>query len=151
MEDATILTASQPRSRHLWWEAGVLVLMDQTLLPGEEKFLRLTTLDEVVEAIYKLRVRGAPAIGIAAAYGVLLAFQEIPPSSIEALKKRFNEARQLLFKARPTAVNLGWALDRMGRAIGRYTGNNPEELMEQLTLEAFSIHAEDIEIGRAHV
>ncbi len=144
MEDTPILTTHHPRSRHLWWDADGLVLMDQTLLPDDEKFLRLTTLDEVAEAIYKLRVRGAPAIGIAAAYGVLVAFRDIPPSSIEMLKKRFGEVRRRLFKARPTAVNLGWALDRMGRVMGHYTGDDPKELLEQLTLEAFSIHAEDI-------
>ena len=90
----------------LRWEDGVLVLLDQTRLPAEEVWLRCETPEQVADAIRRLSVRGAPAIGIAAAYGMCLAAPE-----------RFDEAAVLLRSARPTAVNLGWSVDRV-RAAG---------------------------------
>jgi methylthioribose-1-phosphate isomerase len=101
-------------------QEGVLVILDQTLLPNETKYLRLAVLEEVWEAIRRLRVRGAPAIGIAAAYGAYLALRNNPdwglgdgsgwPREVETL---FATAKNRLASARPTAVNLFWALDRM--------------------------------------
>ncbi|MFL5909434.1 MAG: S-methyl-5-thioribose-1-phosphate isomerase [Gaiellaceae bacterium] len=92
----------------LRWRDGVLELLDQTRLPGEEVWLRCQTPDDVAGAIRRLAVRGAPAIGIAAAYGLALA--EPTPEAVE-------EAARLLGDTRPTAVNLGWALERGRRAF----------------------------------
>jgi methylthioribose-1-phosphate isomerase len=92
----------------LRWHDGVLELLDQTRLPGEEVWLRCQTPDDVAVAIRRLAVRGAPAIGIAAAYGLALAEPE--PDAVE-------EAIRLLGDTRPTAVNLGWALERARRAL----------------------------------
>jgi len=87
--------------RPLRFEDGALVLLDQTLLPNEERWIRLTTPDEVVEAIRSLRVRGAPAIGCAGAYAMVLAGDDAEKSA------------QKIASARPTAVNLSWAVERM--------------------------------------
>src|SRR5436189_739058 len=92
----------------LRWRDGALEILDQTRLPVEEVWLRCETPDEVADAIRRLAVRGAPAIGIAAAYGLALA----EPSG-EAIER----AAALLGSTRPTAVNLGWALERGRRAF----------------------------------
>ncbi|MEA2441630.1 MAG: methylthioribose-phosphate isomerase [Thermoleophilaceae bacterium] len=89
--------------RGLRFEEGALLLLDQTALPAEERWLRLTSAAEVAEAIRRLAVRGAPAIGLAAAYG--LALEQSQGGEVEA-------AAELLRSTRPTAVNLAWAIDR---------------------------------------
>jgi methylthioribose-1-phosphate isomerase len=89
------------------WREDALELLDQTLLPGEEHVLRCTTPEDVADAIRRLAVRGAPAIGIAAAYGVVLGGRD-----------RIDEVCALLAATRPTAVNLHWALERMRTADG---------------------------------
>ena len=136
--------AEFPRSRHLWWEDGTLVLLDQTRLPDEEKFLRLNDLEEVIEAIYKLRVRGAPAIGIAAAYGILVAMKNEIGKPLPLFVEEFVHARDFLFNARPTAVNLGWALAQMADVVNNYRQSDARGLYDRLELKAFAIHSEDI-------
>src|SRR6476620_9024259 len=89
------------------WRDDALELLDQTLLPGEERLLRCTTPEQVADAIRRLAVRGAPAIGVAAAYGVALGGRE-----------RIDAVVELLGATRPTAVNLHWALERMRSAPG---------------------------------
>ncbi len=93
--------------------SGVLSVLDQTRLPGETAFLYLTTADTVAEAIRSLRVRGAPAIGLAAAWGTVLGVQSASGSTRAELAGAFSDAVALLASSRPTAVNLRWALDRM--------------------------------------
>ncbi len=101
----------------LRWEGGSLRLLDQTLLPDDEVWLDLRHPDQVADAIRRLAVRGAPAIGVAAAYGLVLAFAEpLPDESVAGLERRLDEVAELLAATRPTAVNLRWALDR-GRAV----------------------------------
>src|ERR1700690_733024 len=91
-------------------DTGELVLLDQTLLPGEVRYLRLTEPEQVREAIYNLRVRGAPAIGVAAAYGASLGPCRSPAAEVTGIARDFLAATSLLKAARPTAVNLAWAL-----------------------------------------
>jgi methylthioribose-1-phosphate isomerase len=91
------------------WKDDALELLDQTRLPGEEVWLRCTTAEDVAAAIRRLAVRGAPAIGVAAAYGVVLGIRA---------GDDFDTVRSLLASTRPTAVNLGWALDRMQEVAG---------------------------------
>src|ERR1700748_2808705 len=91
----------------LAWRVGAPPRLGQTLLPGEERVLRGTTAEEVADAIRRLAVRGAPAIGVAAAYGVALGGRE-----------RIDAVCDLLGATRPTAVNLRWALERMRNAPG---------------------------------
>ena len=90
-----------------------LDIIDQTLLPGTIKRINLNTKEEIWEAIKKLRVRGAPAIGAAAAYGIALLASGIAGDQYDAFYGRFKELKDYLASSRPTAVNLFWALNRM--------------------------------------
>jgi len=121
------------------WAGGpALRILDQTLLPGEERYLTLTTIDDVVEAIRRLRIRGAPLIGIAAAMGVAAAARRLGGS---ATRPMVDEACQTLAATRPTAVNLAWALARIqARASGAAEGIG---LGEALIEEAQAIWDED--------
>ena len=123
------------------WQGDHLCLLDQTRLPTEQIALECRTVDDVWHAIKRLSVRGAPAIGIAAAYGVCLA----PPGEHLA-------ACDHLATSRPTAVNLFWALDRMRKVLDTHHDSSDEQLREQLVNTARAIHDEDrqqcAEIGR---
>lgn len=120
-------------------------LLDQTQLPQREVVLRLTRVCEIAEAIRTMRVRGAPAIGIAAAYGMVLGMEnEDRPLS----PARMNEIAEELRSTRPTAANLSWAIERMLQVFRQYAGNPPEEVCETMLAEARRIHAEDIEANR---
>ncbi len=131
----------------LRWEddsGGQLVLIDQTRLPVD--FVELTCLDEemVWEAIRVLRVRGAPAIGIAAAYGVCLGLKSCRDRSLEEFFQRLEEVADYLAGSRPTAVNLFWALERIRRKANELRGDHtPEQIYQALLAEARAIHAED--------
>jgi methylthioribose-1-phosphate isomerase len=128
----------------LRWEGSALVILDQTELPLRRVEKRLGTDEEVREAIGVLRVRGAPAIGVSAAYGLclgLLHWRERAPAAAEAKAEAARRADRLA-SVRPTAVNLRWALDRMLRALGAgvAAGGSPWGALEA---EARLIHAED--------
>lgn len=129
-----------PIPQPIGWTADQRVrLLDQTRLPHDECYLELETVQEIAEAIRLLRVRGAPLIGIAAAMGLTLAARRRAAGSNEL--KDLSEARDLLRATRPTAVNLGWALDRMWRraeAVGEKGG-----LHAELVAEADAIWRED--------
>ena len=121
-----------------------LVIIDQTKLPGTVDFLSLTSQEDIRGAIYLLRVRGAPAIGVAAAIGVYLAALEIDTEDYGEFYARFKKAKDYLASASPTAVNLFWALDRMERVV---TGNGDvsvAEIKEKLRVEVAAIREEDI-------
>ncbi len=128
-------------------EAGdALVIIDQTLLPNEVRYLRLSETEDICEAIRMLRVRGAPAIGVAAAFGAYLAARFAPDEQLEG---SFLAACDALAASRPTAVNLFWALDRMRRAYAAVRGGEPGEIRRALRREAQAIMDEDIEISRS--
>lgn len=128
-------------------EAGdALVIIDQTLLPNEVRYLRLRETEDICEAIRLLRVRGAPAIGVAAAFGAYLAARFAPDEQLEG---SFLAACDALAASRPTAVNLFWALDRMRRAYAAVRGGEPGEIRRALRREAQAIMDEDIEISRS--
>ena len=129
-------------------EASALVIIDQTRLPNERKILRLTTQKEIWDAIYLLQVRGAPAIGVAAAYGIYLAARGIDTTDYDVFVKKFSEARDYLNSARPTAVNLSWALSRMGKIVEAGREDGVAEIKKRLLAEARAIQAEDIEMCR---
>lgn len=124
---------------------GHLVMIDQTLLPGETKELPCRDVDTIFEAIRSLRVRGAPAIGISAAYGVCVGLQPFLRDRQHEFFDRANEVIDYLATSRPTAVNLFWALDRMrARAAALHsTGHAPREALTTLLAEAKAIHEED--------
>lgn len=123
---------------------GGIDLLDQTKLPGRTVVLRITDVAGVAEAIKTMRVRGAPAIGITAAYGMVLGLER---------DEEMNRVAETLRATRPTAVNLTWAIERMLDAFRRHEGAPTEDLHAAMLSEARQIHSEDIEanknIGRA--
>ncbi|WP_280770574.1 S-methyl-5-thioribose-1-phosphate isomerase [Salipaludibacillus daqingensis] len=125
-----------------------LVLLDQTVLPEQMTFLSLTKVEEVWDAIYHLKVRGAPAIGIAAAYGVYLAVKPSSAETTAAFYKDFKKAKAYLASSRPTAVNLFWALDRMERRFVKEMEENkgPVEVKHALYHESEMIRDEDEQV-----
>ncbi|MGQ0658959.1 MAG: S-methyl-5-thioribose-1-phosphate isomerase [Chromatiales bacterium] len=126
------------------WRDGALVLLDQRRLPADEVYLRLSSAGEAAEAITAMVVRGAPAIGIAAAYAVVLAARAAFRETGAAWRERIQPDLQRLREARPTAVNLAWALARMQRRFDAIDGD-PETV---LAAEARAIHEEDIAANR---
>ncbi|MBH5318541.1 S-methyl-5-thioribose-1-phosphate isomerase [Paenibacillus sp. GSMTC-2017] len=132
----------------LIWTGDKLDLLDQRLLPEEIVYLPLTTSEGVWEAIRHLKVRGAPAIGIAAAYGVVLASRSA--ASVEEWIVAVQKEAEYLATSRPTAVNLFWALDRMKAAATRLAEQQLtiEQCIESLEIEAIAIQSEDEETNR---
>lgn len=129
--------------------ASALVILDQTLLPAEEKYLTLHTLPEIEEAIRHLKVRGAPAIGIAAAYGAYVCSRQITAASYGEFSAGFGRICDRLFRSRPTAVNLGAALRRMEKVVREHPASDRPLLDALLLNEARAIHAEDAAACRA--
>lgn len=128
---------------------GRIRMIDQTLLPGEFAHLETTNVEAVWEAIKMLRVRGAPAIGIAAAMGVVVAVQGSNAATTDQLLRELGDAADYLATSRPTAVNLFWALDRMRDVAAEHAREEPSALKERLAKEAVTILEEDIEMCRA--
>lgn len=126
---------------------GHVDLLDQTRLPGAEVRLRIDRLDAMIDAILRLAVRGAPAIGIAAAYGLVIGTREALERGEDFVDGCENAAARLR-ASRPTAVNLGWALDRLRARLTREPGDDASRL-EALLDEARAIHAEDRRLCRA--
>ncbi len=128
---------------------GYLRLIDQTQLPGELSYVDCHDAETVWEAIKSLRVRGAPAIGVAAAYGVCLGVRPALAAGGSVLLARLDEVADYLATSRPTAVNLFWALDRMRAAGHRLSDRPPGEILAALLAEARTIEAEDRQMCRA--
>ena len=131
------------------WEDGRLVLLDQTKLPTEEVERACASWPEAAEAIRTLVVRGAPAIGVAAAFGVVLAARASGATNHAALLADLEEAIKGLAATRPTAVNLFWALDRMRRLVVASADLPPARLRDRLLEEAQVILSEDLAANRA--
>jgi methylthioribose-1-phosphate isomerase len=141
---AEIDYARYDRIRPIRWTGAALELLDQRKLPFEVEYLACHTSDEVAGAIHALAVRGAPAIGIAAAWGVVLAAREIDATDANDAASRLEPALHRLNAARPTAVNLAWALARMRGALVRADGDWREALVK----EARAIDSEDLAANR---
>lgn len=132
------------------WRDSRLSILDQTKLPGEQCFIALDTIEAVFEAIKSLRVRGAPAIGITAAYGVLVGLHRSGVINVSDALSEVDKITAYLATSRPTAVNLFWALDRMRRTAQE--AGTPGVLAEFITAlenEARAIHMEDIRLCKA--
>jgi methylthioribose-1-phosphate isomerase len=127
------------------WDDGKVVLLDQTLLPDREEYLTCETPEEVAAAIGRLSVRGAPAIGVAGAYGAALAAHRLPDGSPVEFRRRLEKDLAMLRVARPTAVNLPWAIDRMRAVLERLDGSPVPEQKRALLDEARRIDREDVE------
>ncbi len=130
--------------RPLDWTGDRLVLLDQTRLPAEETYREYADAEGVARAIETMVVRGAPAIGVAAAYGVVLAARTAAEGAPDRFRGAVAAAADRLARTRPTAVNLFWALDRMGRVLGRVAGKAPAAAVAELEAEARRIHTEDV-------
>ena len=131
------------------WDNGSLFIIDQTLLPTEFTEIHLSTVAQTWEAIKALRVRGAPAIGVCAAYGVLVGIQEHKPADTAGVLAAVQKTADYLATSRPTAVNLFWALDRMRRTAAENGGLDAKSLIARLETEANEICAEDTRRCRA--
>ncbi len=132
------------------WKEGKLVIVDQTLLPGELKHITLESAEAVWEAIKMLRVRGAPAIGVCAAFGVLTGVRERRPETAEDVVRAAVETADYLATSRPTAVNLFWALNRMKEATEGLGGaGDAAAAFDRLEAEALAIQKEDKDLCRA--
>jgi methylthioribose-1-phosphate isomerase len=130
-------------------ENDTLVLLDQTLLPNETNFLELKEMEDIWDAIYQLKVRGAPAIGIAAAYGAYLGTKKSTAETYETLFSDFKKVKDFLATSRPTAVNLFWALNRMEDRFKKEAGKSVAEVKAALKEESEAIRAEDEKICEA--
>lgn len=125
-------------------ENHALVIIDQTQLPYNTEILSLTKQEDIWNAIYLLQVRGAPAIGVAAAIGIYLAAREIGADGFDDFYAEFQKAKDYLDSARPTAVNLSWALKRMEQVVLENKEKTVPEIVELLHKEAIEIREEDI-------
>jgi len=124
-------------------------LIDQRKLPTVETYLDCATPEEVAEAIRSMVVRGAPAIGVTAAYGIALGATQAKDLPAEAFEERMEEIYRTMAAARPTAVNLFWAVERMRRLHERERKSGPGPVAERLESEAKRIHEEDVAACRA--
>jgi len=133
-----------------WTDEGIRML-DQRLLPGVEKYLMLRSYEDVAEAIKKMVVRGAPAIGVSAAMGLALGASQSVGMSVSDLKDDFDYMCQVMSQTRPTAVNLFWAIERMRARFKREeaTSKDVAEIKARLIEEAQTIFKEDIAANRA--
>lgn len=129
-------------------ENDALVIIDQTKLPGSIEMLSLKTAEEIWNAIYLLQVRGAPAIGVAAAYGIYVLAKQINTKDYDTFYREFIRQKEYLDSARPTAVNLSWALKRMLRVVERHAKEPVSDIKKYLKEEAIAIQEEDIRVCR---
>jgi methylthioribose-1-phosphate isomerase len=140
------------------FEEDKMLVLDQTQLPGEMVYLEMKTKEDVWDAIYKLKVRGAPAIGVAAAYGLYVCAKDINAKNYNDFYKRFIEIKNYLASSRPTAVNLFWALDRIEGRVKEFEEekltidsweNTQSAIKKAILEEAEKIRAEDESACRA--
>jgi methylthioribose-1-phosphate isomerase len=130
-----------------WTDAGVRFI-DQTKLPTEEVYVTCATYQEVADAIRNMVVRGAPAIGVAAAMGIALGVKSIKAENIAELRNQFGHVCRVMGETRPTAVNLFWAIRRMQRRFEELSGRPLAEIRQRIIDEARLMHEEDIEVNR---
>lgn len=124
-------------------DTNAVVILDQTQLPEKEVYLSLFTAEEIWEAIYKLKVRGAPAIGVAAAYGIYICSKRIEAASFDDFYREFRQIKDYLAGARPTAVNLVAALNRMEQVVLAHSTEPLSVIRQTLHAEAEAFRAED--------
>ena len=125
------------------WVDGKIRLIDQTRLPDELVYLNISQVDDLAEAICSLRIRGAPAIGVAAALGVALAAKQYIHQVQPDFNQSVRQAMDVLGRTRPTAVNLFWALNRMEKVLLQAESLSPSEIQEKLLKEALELLNED--------
>jgi methylthioribose-1-phosphate isomerase len=137
MNKSKMIVSYQP----IEWKGDMVKLLDQTLLPTEEVYLEITDFHEIMTAIKELKIRGAPAIGVAGAYGMVLGAMQIMAKSKAAFVSELHDVAIAISGTRPTARNLFWAIERMEMAAAK--GKNVEEIKTILLKEAKKIHNEE--------
>jgi len=135
--------------RTIEWRDNKVVMIDQTRLPGEEVYNEYADYRSVAEAIRGMVVRGAPAIGVAAAMGIALGGREIIADTFDSFFQQLNNVCDVMARTRPTAVNLFWAIDRMKRVALEQKERNIDVIRDLLVAEAIRIEEEDLETCRA--
>jgi len=133
--------------RTIEWKEGVVVIIDQTKLPNQVVWVNLRNSDDVASAIKEMKLRGAPLIGVAAAYGLALTAFHSKAKKREDLMKALETSAEILRKTRPTAVNLFWAIERVMKRARDTTGTK-EDLVEAVVKEAQIMANEDVEVNR---
>lgn len=130
-------------------DGKAVIIIDQTKIPGATEYLTLATDKDIYEAILQLKVRGAPAIGICAAFGIYCLAQQIEADDFAAFYQKFRTYKDYLNSSRPTAVNLSWALNRMETVVTDHKDCSVTEILELLKSECIEIQQEDIRMCRA--
>jgi len=133
--------------RTIQWRDGVVVTIDQTKLPNKTVFLKIEKCSEVASAIKEMKMRGAPLIGVAAAYGLALTACHSKAEKREELMREIEESAEALRESRPTAVNLFWAIDRVLKRA-KETSGNAKALAKAVVDEALRMADEDVEVNR---
>jgi len=136
-------------ARTIYWEDGASMILDQTKLPHEVTYVKCTDYKMVCECIVNMRIRGAPAIGIAAAMGIALGARDIKADSYEKFIAGLESVYKDLLSTRPTAVNIEWAVDRMRYFLETHKAEPVEKLKQMLVEEAGRVLEEDIEVNKA--
>lgn len=126
-----------------------VVIIDQTKLPNTTEYLTLRTAEDFYDAIFELKVRGAPAIGICAAYGIAVLSSQIDTEDYSIFLEEFRKYKEYLNSSRPTAVNLSWALNRMEQAVLGHQGESVAQIKDFLLKESRRIQEEDMQMCRA--
>ncbi len=126
-----------------------VIIIDQTKLPNVTEYLTINSAESLYDAIKKLRVRGAPAIGICAGYGIYVLAQQMPQDSFDSFYDEFVKTKKYIDSSRPTAVNLSWALNRMEKVVLDNKDKPVKEIIALLANESKAIHQEDIEMCTA--
>jgi methylthioribose-1-phosphate isomerase len=137
-----VTNGNMPEIVPLQWTGEALSILDQTKLPNEQAVTLARTYEQVLHAIRTMQVRGAPAIGIAGAYALVLAVKAVDTVDLRRIMSYIADAAQAIGDARPTAVNLRWAMDRMMKVTSRC--HSVQELHQSLEAEAIAIHQEDV-------
>jgi len=135
--------------RTIEWAGNAVVMLDQRLLPGQEIYNSYTDYRQVADAIRSMVIRGAPAIGVAAAMGIALGVQNAKARTAEELEPEFARICEAIASTRPTAINLFWAVARMRRVFTRARAGGLDAVRSALVAEAQAMHREDVEANRA--
>ena len=130
------------------WRSGRVIMLDQRKLPTEEVYVECNRPEEVAEAIRNMTIRGAPAIGVAAAMGIALGVMRLRVKNLHQFKEEFASICGMMMDTRPTAANLSWAVQRMKGVVGRHEGGGLDDLKRSLKSEAMAIREADIEVNR---
>ena len=137
----------KPTNVRLRDDGRAVVIQDQTVLPSQTLFLELETPETMHEAIHALRVRGAPAIGIMAAYSYAVMANRSEEKDADSLLESLSSFADYLNSSRPTAVNLSWALARMEKVAAEHAGDSVDQIKKALTAEATLIQEEDVSMS----